>query len=179
MMKILFFIFILPILGFSQEFNYRKIKVIEQNDSVLISNVFYRNKTTILKPQKEEIKDSIVIYNKTKLSNKNSKKLYQLLKNRKSYLKGAPLTTDFDIEIKFYKNGEVVQTITLSSFTKRITISWNKGDFIGKYSPLFKKEIDEIICREKLSKNKNNKTHNPKDFSNYAKPNYSVIKVLR
>lgn len=159
------------------DFNFLEKKA----DSVIISNVYYQNKefsTPLAINNKPAVKDSItgkwsLPYSDTKevkdtIFNKSTKKLSKtevysldkILRNKGSYLKkGVALLSHYDIEISYYKKGEVFQWVKISSLTKKITISKEKcmnskdnhGNIINpciyyaSISKRFEKEVNKLI----------------------------------
>ena len=170
MNKIIFSsIFIFSILQtvFSQQFNTLSGKDI---DSITISTIHYQDKTTDLPLAKDfhpaikdtitskwslpyyevhKTKDTIFIIEQKKLTSKEIMSLNKILKSHKSYIIDTPLMEHYDIQIDYYKKNSVMQSITISSYTKKIVIN-RKGCKI--YIDNDEQEIDSYFFRGKISK---------------------------
>lgn len=95
--------------------------LIENPDKVTISNVFYQDKTYTELPNNEEVETIIKKLDEKELSQKEIKKLIRLIKRKNK--KPVPLPYFYDIELDFYKNGKIVQTVKISSDTKKLTLA--------------------------------------------------------
>ena len=115
-------------------------------DKVTISTVLFQDKTTIPMsrvndslldfyilrvkdslldsyvpmPMFEEPKEVIRKIEEKELSKKEITKLIKLLQKRNK--KGVPLPYVYDIQLDFYKEGTVLQVVTISSITKKIVV---------------------------------------------------------
>lgn len=151
---------------FSQQFNNHNILYSKKVDSVIVSTVHYQDKTTELPikyikdtisgleyPIYESAKDTIFILNKKKITNIEILSLNKILKSSKSYVKNIPLTEVFDIQIDFYIKDRIIQTITISSYTKKIVI---KKKYCKTYTNSDGQKIDPCFFRGKISKKAKN-----------------------
>ena len=106
-------------------------------DRVTISTIFFQDKTTIPSipilieydsisdtfvptPTFDEPKEIIQKIEEKELSKKETAKLIKLIQKRNR--KGIPLPYIYDIQLDFYKEGTVLQVVTISSVTKKIVV---------------------------------------------------------
>lgn len=103
-------------------------------DRVTISTIFFQDKTTIPilieydsisdtfvpTPTFDEPKEIIQKIEEKELSKKETAKLIKLIQKRNR--KGVPLPYIYDIQLDFYKEGTVLQVVTISSVTKKIVV---------------------------------------------------------
>ena len=103
-------------------------------DKVTISTIFFQDKTTIpilieydsisdtfvTTPTFDEPKEIIQKIEEKELSKKETAKLIKLIQKRNR--KGIPLPYIYDIQLDFYKEGTVLQVVTISSVTKKIVV---------------------------------------------------------
>lgn len=106
---------------FGQQFNSTKLVYTGKIDSVVVSTFQQYNKET------SSIFDTIEDYSKRNLKKKILTKseitrLNEILKNKNSYNKRVPLLNDGNINIEYYLNNQIIQIITFSSLTKKISI---------------------------------------------------------
>lgn len=128
----------------SQQFTNSDILLFQKSDSVVVSNVFYRDKefnaslvTNIVPAKKDSITGNLTLpYNdyqektdttfikcRKKLTKNQIFTLNSFLQNKKSYSKnGVALLGHYDIEINYYQKGIVFQFIRISTITNKITI---------------------------------------------------------
>ena len=108
--------------------------LLKNPDKVTISTIFFQDKTTI--PTlivKDSISDTYVSIQtadepkevirkieEKELSKKEITKLIKLLQKRNK--KGVPLPYVYDIQLDFYKEGTVLQVVTISSVTEKIVV---------------------------------------------------------
>lgn len=114
----------------SQQFDNPNI-LIKDADKIIVSTVYFKDKTTepliykqdsITKlhyPINENITESITKTGSSTLNTIEQQKMIVLLRNPK--LEHA-LPYQYDIQLDFYKQDKVVQTITISSETKNLVI---------------------------------------------------------
>lgn len=153
-MKKLIFIFL-----FINNFIYgQNINILMKNpDKVMISNIFFQDKATLPPPTtnilfgQENIPQDIEIIeqklDEKELSEREVKKLIKFLENNNN--KPVPLPYHYDIQLDFYKNGKIVQIITISSETKKLVI--RDIDCSNSFNTEYKKE-DDCIYMSVISK---------------------------
>lgn len=117
---------------------------VKNPDSVTIATVFYADNESTPSPkivrrqepkkdsitgkwtlpyvEYEDVKDTVYTINQKELSQAEIKKLISLLKKPK--LEHA-LLYHYDIQLDFYKNGKIIQTATISSYTKNLEVIKN------------------------------------------------------
>jgi hypothetical protein len=157
-----FLILLLSHTIFSQQFKNHRILYTNKVDSVIISTVHYQDKTTELPikylkdtisgleyPVYESAKDTMFILKSKNLTKNETLSLNKILKSSKSYVRNIPLMEIYDIQIDFYKTDKIIQTVSISSYTKKIVIK-NKG--CETYIDNDGQEIDPCIFRGKISK---------------------------
>jgi hypothetical protein len=128
---------------FSQQFHdYSFLE--PKSDSVVISNLQYRSKEFIaplavkIKPAVKdsltgkwklsrndsvEIKDTIIVKSRKRILKSEILKLNKLLNSKSSYTKkGIALLNDYNIEICYFRKGEIFQWVKISTLTNKITI---------------------------------------------------------
>ena len=109
-------------------------------DKVTISTIFFQDKTTIptipILIVKDSISDTYISIQTSEepeevirkieekeLSKEETAKLIKLIKLiQKRNRKGVPLPYIYDIQLDFYKEGTVLQVVTISSVTKKIVV---------------------------------------------------------
>ena len=106
-------------------------------DKVTISTIFFQDKTTIptipILIVKDSISDTYISIQTSdepeevirkieekELSKEETAKLIKLIQKRNR--KGVPLPYIYDIQLDFYKEGTVLQVVTISSVTKKIVV---------------------------------------------------------
>ena len=103
-------------------------------DRVTISTIFFQDKTTIpILIVKDSISDTYISIQtadepeevirkieEKELSKEETAKLIKLIQKRNR--KGVPLPYIYDIQLDFYKEGTVLQVVTISSVTKKIVV---------------------------------------------------------
>ncbi|MDY0931161.1 MULTISPECIES: hypothetical protein [Chryseobacterium] len=90
-------------------------------DSVIIKNFSYQDRET--STVNDEIESTrVILLSSKKLTEIQIKKLDELLKSKKSYIKQRALLSHFNKKIEYFFNGNKIQDITISSMTKNITI---------------------------------------------------------
>ena len=102
-------------------------------DRVTISTIFFQDKTTSLLIVKDSISDTYISIRTSdepkevirkieekELSKEETAKLIKLIQKRNR--KGVPLPYIYDIQLDFYKEGTVLQVVTISSVTKKIVV---------------------------------------------------------
>ena len=106
-------------------------------DKVTISTIFFQDKTTIptipILIVKDSISDTYISIQtadepeevirkieEKELSKEETAKLIKLIQKRNR--KGVPLPYLYDIQLDFYKEGTVLQVVTISSVTKKIVV---------------------------------------------------------
>ena len=108
--------------------------LLKNPDKVTISTIFFQDKTTIPTPiVKDSISDTYVSIQtadepkevirkieEKELSKEETVKLIKLIQKRNR--KGVPLPYIYDIQLDFYKEGSVLQVVTISSVTEKIVI---------------------------------------------------------
>lgn len=161
-----------------QQFNDTSFITQEKLDSVVIFKVFYQNKefTTPLaskiKPSVkdtitgtitlpyyedlEEVRDTVLILSRKKITEENNINLNKLLKKKNSYnKKSVALLSHHDLEVNYYKQGKIVQNIKVSTITKKIVIIKEDCEILSKnedtnpcvfYSSICKK-LDKFILK--------------------------------
>ena len=131
-MKKIIFIFLSSYI-YGQQINSLEF-LFKNPDKVTIATVLFQDKTTIpISRVKDSLLDSYVpipIFEEPKevirkieekeLSKKEITKLIKLLQKRNK--KGVPLPYVYDIQLDFYKEGIVLQVVTISSVTKKIVV---------------------------------------------------------
>lgn len=156
--------------------NVKNHHFINDADKVIISTVYFKDKTTepqLLKkdsasklyyPIEADIKESITKTGFANLNKEESKKLISLLKEPSL---GHALPYQYDIQIDFYKKNKIVQTATISSETKNLVVkkngckpnSYENGQeddncfFKGMISQSLKKYIVSLLKSKKLWNN--------------------------
>ena len=144
MMKKIIFIFLSSYI-YGQQINSLEF-LFKNPDKVMIATVLFQDKTTIpisrvkdslldsyilrVKdslldsyvpiPMFEEPKEVIQKIEEKELSKKEITKLIKLLQKRNK--KGVPLPYVYDIQLDFYKEGTVLQVVTISSVTEKIVV---------------------------------------------------------
>lgn len=118
--------------------------MLKNPDKIMISSILFQDKTTVEnltipdvlfydKTTELQKKDNISIsysekepneiiktLGKKLLSEKEARKLIRLIQKRNR--KGVPLPYSYDIQLDFYKNGTILQVVTISSATKKIVV---------------------------------------------------------
>ncbi len=150
---------------FSQQFKNHRILYTDKVDSIVVSTVHYQDKTTILPeelmvyikdpisgleyPVNDEAKDTIFMLKQKRLTIKETLTLNNILKSQKSYTNGIPLLEVYDIQFDYYLKDSIIQSITISSYTKKIVIK-RKG--CKTYTDNDGNEIDPCFFRGKITK---------------------------
>ncbi len=133
MKKIIFIFLFLSSHIYGQQINSLEF-LFKNPDKVMIATVLFQDKTTIpISRVKDSLLDSYVpipIFEEPKeviqkieekeLSKKEITKLIKLLQKRNK--KGVPLPYVYDIQLDFYKEGTVLQVVTISSVTEKIVV---------------------------------------------------------
>lgn len=149
---------------------------IKSADSVVVSTISYSDKTTWIPPDScfkvdsitklrhctcPEPKSMIVKTASVNLTSNEIQRLIYCLGNSKL---GHALPLQFDIQFDFYKKSNLTQTVTVSSYTKNLSVKRvgcntyidknnNEIDpcfFLGTISKDFKKYIVKILINKKL-----------------------------
>lgn len=116
---------------FSQQFeNYNFF--VQDSDRIMISIISFKDKTTeppaykkdsitkLSYPLNEDVRESITKTGSASLNRTEKQKLIALLRTPKS---GHALPNQYDIQLDFYKENKMVQTVTISSETKNLVVS--------------------------------------------------------
>jgi len=157
---------------FCQQFNNSDILLFQKSDSVVVSNIFYRDKEfnaplaiNIIPSKKDSItgelilpyndfkeeKDTIFVQSRKRLTKIQISTLNSFLQNKKSYNKNSvALLGHYDIEISYYQKGVVSQFVRMSSITSKITI-YREG--YKRVIDKNKQEIDPCLFYSNASKN--------------------------
>lgn len=129
---------------FCQQFDNSNVLLFQEMDSVVVSNIFYRDKefnppivSKKISAEKESItgeltlpykdfkeqKDTVFVQTRKRLTKNQIAVLNRFLQNKKSYsTNGVALLNHYDIEINYYQKGIVFQYVRISSITNKITV---------------------------------------------------------
>ena len=133
MKRVIFIFLMINSFVYGQEINSLDF-LFKNPDKVTISTIFFQDKTTI--PTlivKDSISDTYISIQtadepeevirkieEKELSKEETAKLIKLIQKRNR--KGVPLPYIYDIQLDFYKEGTVLQVVTISSVTKKIVV---------------------------------------------------------
>jgi hypothetical protein len=155
---------------FGQQFKNNRILHTIKVDSVMVSTVHFQDKTTELPlaenfhpstkdsinseqslpfHDENKTKDTIYLLKSKKLTLNEILVLNKIFSSSKSYVKDTPLIWHYDIQFDYFKNDSIIQTITISSYTKKIVIK-KKG--CKTYLDNDGQEIDPCFFMGKISK---------------------------
>ncbi|WP_123912138.1 hypothetical protein [Flavobacterium sp. AJR] len=156
---------------FCQQFNNSNILLFQKTDSVVVSNIFYRDKEfnaplaiNIIPAKKDSItgeltlpyndfkeeKDTVFVQSKKRLTKSQITTLNNFLQNKKSFSKsGVALLGHYDIEISYYQKGIVSQFVRMSSITNKITL-YREG--CKRVTDNNKQEVDPCLFYGNASK---------------------------
>jgi hypothetical protein len=140
-------------------------------DSIIVSTVYYRDKMTQLPNinkrdsignlQFEELADSVGKIKSRNLTNSEIKEFIKIIK-KPSFNHSGPM--EYDIQFDFYNQGVLMQSATISSYTKNLVIKRfgcktvldkeiseiDPCAFYGMVTKKQKKYIIELLIRKKL-----------------------------
>ncbi|WP_409417003.1 hypothetical protein [Flavobacterium sp. PS2] len=157
---------------FCQQFNNSNVLLFQKSDSVVVSNMFYRDKEfnaplainsipakkdsitgelTLPYNDFKEEKDTIFVQSKKRLTKNQVATLNSFLQNKKTFNKNdIALLGHYNIEINYYQKGAIFQFVRVSLITNKTTISR-----IGCKSIIDKnkQEIDPCLFYGNISKN--------------------------
>ncbi|WP_339889402.1 hypothetical protein [uncultured Flavobacterium sp.] len=142
---IVFFLLILNQTISGQQFNDTSFITQEKLDSIVVFKISYQSKEFVVPlaskikhpvedtitgiitlpyyEDLEEVRDTVIILSRKKITEENNINLNKLLKKQSSYnKKSVALLSHYDLEVNYYKQGKIVQNIKVSTITKKIVI---------------------------------------------------------
>lgn len=156
---------------FCQQFDNSNVLLFQEIDSVVVSNIFYRDKELNLSagvkvtpfkkdsitgelifPHKDfkEEKDTIYTQSRKKLTKSQISGLNGFLQNKKTFASsGVALLNHYDIEINYYQKGIIFQYVRISSLTNKIVL-YREG--CKSITDMYRQDTDPCLFYGNVSK---------------------------